>query len=86
MKIEILNKIKIWITYIWISNETYNKCEIYHKNKTSYNMNIKHDEKVNFATFQQPYMFAKIEDRVLDFWVCKSFGLKTSSQVPDPKG
>ena len=49
-------------------------------------MNIKHDENLNFVTFQQPYLFANIEDRVLDFWVCKSFGLKTSSQVPDPKG
>ena len=49
-------------------------------------MNIKHDENVNFAAFQQLYLFAKIEDRVFDFWVCKSFGLKSSSQAPDPKG
>ena len=49
-------------------------------------MNITHDENLNFVTFQQPYLFAKIEDRVLNFWVCKSFGLKTSSQVPDLKG
>ena len=32
-----------------------NKYEIYIKNKTSYNMNIKHIQKIStFPTFQQP--------------------------------
>ena len=38
-------------------NKTYNKYEIYNKNKTSYNMNIKRIIRIStFTTFQQPYL------------------------------
>ena len=41
-------------------NYIYRQCEIYNRNKTSYNMNIKHIIKISIlATFQQPQVTGK---------------------------
>ena len=47
VKIKIYSKIKKRIIYIY--EYITNKCEIYNKNITSYNMNMKHDKNADFS-------------------------------------